>query len=450
MTIMNNWKQRCQDRALSLEQAVQKIESGDVVYVGNTTGTPYKALDMLAKRYRELENVTIVTNVCLQPFEMLMNEKYKTAFRVVTLFLDTVERIGLKTGITDVSSTCYSYVERALRESLKVNSILVEMTEPDKDGYCNFGVSSGWMDTMLDYVDTDKIIVVMNKEQFPIPGTRNFYHVNEIGWFCRHDHVLPEFTQPEVKDIDHRIAAHILEQIQDGDTIQIGRGGLANAIGYGLTDRKGLSVHTEILTDSVVELAKAGNVVKIYTSSGFGGKLVYDYCREGHVSFGTTYEMMNPDSIGKVDHFVSINSCLMADLTGQICSEAVGPRQHSCIGGQLDFVRGAAKARNGRSFLCLRSTYQDKAGKVHSNILTHLPLGSVVTTPRADVMYVVTEYGIADLYLKTIKERVRAMISIAHPDFRFQLMEEAATSGVVTMSDLEGIPTGMAAAGARG
>lgn len=433
---MADWKTHFQEKMLTMQECVNLIKNGDVVYAGNTSSTPYEALDLLADRYEELENITILTNVCLKPLKMLTDEKYNKTFRLITVFLDAVERMGMKTGVTDVSSICYSYVARQYREVYKPTVVFVEMTEPDENGYCNVGIaSSGWTPEVCR--NTDRIIAVINKEQYRAHGADVNIHVNDIDYFCRNDHPMPTFSQPVVSDIDLEIAKHIVTRINDDDTIQVGRGGLANAIGYGLKERRNLKVHTEILTDSVVDLAKQGVVDSIFTSAAFGSQDVYDYCNENpdKVSLGDAYHVLDPYALGELESFVSINSCLMADLTGQICSEAIGPKQYSCIGGQLDIVRGAARSKNGRSFLCLRSTYKDKEGAVRSNILSALPLGSIITTPRVDVMYVVSEYGVADLYLRSIKDRIRGMISIAHPDFREQLKQEAIATGMIHASD---------------
>ena len=220
--------------------------------------------------------------------------------------------------------------------------------------------------------------------------------------------------------------------IPDGATLQLGLGGLSNAIGYGLKDRRNLSIHTEMYSDSMMYLAKLGAISgKQVAGFAQGSQALYDYISEGHVEFMPLSIVNDPVEIGKNDNMISINACIMADLTGQVCSESIGFRQYSGTGGQLDFVRGAAMSKGGKSFLCLSSTRTDKQGKRHSKITVDFPKGAVVTTPRSDVMYIVTEYGIADLYLRSIEDRVHAMISIAHPDFRKELHEQAVQNGLI-------------------
>jgi acyl-CoA hydrolase len=220
--------------------------------------------------------------------------------------------------------------------------------------------------------------------------------------------------------------------IPDGATIQVGLGGLANAIGYGLESKKNLSVHTEMFTDSMVYLAKKGVVNgKVLAAFGLGSTELYEFVGEGKVELAPISYVNNPFEIGKNDDFISINGSLMVDLTGQVCSESLGHDQYSSTGGQLDYVRGASVSKGGKSFICLASTVKNKDGSVKSTISLNLPAGEVVTTPRSDVMYVVTEYGIANLFNKPIRERAKELIAIAHPDFRAQLTAEAKAAGII-------------------
>jgi len=215
----------------------------------------------------------------------------------------------------------------------------------------------------------------------------------------------------------------IAEQIPDGAAIQIGVGGLSNAIGYYLTNKKIISIYTEMFTDSMMDLVKKGIVTgRIVAGFGLGSNELYNFMGDSKVELRPVRIINDPNEIGKNDNLISINVTLMIDLTGQSCSESLGFAQYSCTGGQSNFTRGAALSKGGKGFLCLPSTVQTKDGKTSSTITAVLPPGAVVTTQRSDVMYVVTEYGIADLYCKPIVHRVNALISIAHPDFRADLL----------------------------
>jgi acyl-CoA hydrolase len=187
----------------------------------------------------------------------------------------------------------------------------------------------------------------------------------------------------------------------------------------------------------MVDLAENGTIVSIKAGSAFGMPRLYEFCKNPMVSFLNDNQLGDPKEIAKVENFVSINATFMTDITGQLCSEAIGPRQYSSVGGQLDFIRGACQAKEGRSYVTLRSTRTDKDGKVHSNIVARLPEGSIVTTPRVEAMYIVTEYGIADVYLKPIKDRIRALINVAHPQFREELKAQAIAQGNIFPDDFD-------------
>ena len=238
--------------------------------------------------------------------------------------------------------------------------------------------------------------------------------------------------QPEVTDVEKKIAALLLPLIKDGSCIQIGLGGLSNAVGYGLEDKKDLSVHTEMFTDSMVYLAKKGVINgHMFAAFGLGSTELYEFVGEGKVDLCPISFVNDPYEIAKKDNFVSINACLMADLTGQVCSETLGHSIYSSTGGQLDYAKGAAMSKGGQSFLCMPSTVKGKDGSRISTITLNLPAGEVVTTPRSEVMNIVTEFGIADLYHQPIRERVKRMIAIAHPDFREELHAQALEAGLI-------------------
>lgn len=430
-----DWKQEFEKKLVSVEEVAAQIQTGDVIFTSATISAPTCVIDAVVERVRAglVEDIHFVGN------QMLTRGKIVDAVDLVgkisydTLFYDAFDRIGYKNHTVNVNSVHYGQVSRCLKQVYKPNVLLVEMCEPDEEGYVYFGASGGGFACSI-VNDVEKILVVINKYQHrahstAIPGI----HISRIAALCRNDHPMPVYQQPEVTELDLQVASHIVDLIPDGATIQIGRGGLANAIGYGLEKKKNLHVHSEILTDSLVDLAKMGVVTGVMrTGAAFGSQAVTDFCATDRVDI-MPYEYINdPNVIGSYENFISINSCMMVDLTGQICSEAIGPRQYSSTGGQLDYVKGAALSKGGKSFLCLRSTHTDKAtGKVSSNILATLPLGAVVTTPRSEVMYVVTEYGAVNLYLRPIEERIRLLISIAHPDFREELKREAIQAGVL-------------------
>jgi acyl-CoA hydrolase len=196
-----------------------------------------------------------------------------------------------------------------------------------------------------------------------------------------------------------------------------------------------INLRSEIMTNCMVDLIDCGVAKKVTVAGAFGNQRLYESFTNPIVSFSDCWDVLEPASIAQQENFVSINATLMTDITGQLCSEAIGVSQYSAMGGQIDFVRGSAKAKNGRSFVALRSTRTDKEGRRHSNIVAKLPEGSIVSTPRYEVMYLVTEWGVADVYCRSIKERIKAIINIAHPDFREELKAQAIAQGNIFPDD---------------
>lgn len=440
---MEKWKKYVEEKMLSVEDTAKIIESGDVIWLANTLCIPYDVLDALADRYEELKNVTLLSNMFLKPVKLLMDPKYKKAFRTLSYFPNMLERAAHKANLVEYVPIPYSYLPYSVMDVYKANVVMTEVCEPDENGYCNVGVlGATFTPKIMKGRYVQKRVAVFNKYQSPAKGDENLMkiHVSEFDYFCRTDHEMPAIPPSEPEKVDKQIAEHIMKFIHDGSTVQIGMGGLANAVAYDLADKKDLKIYTEIVTDAVVGLVERGVVTKVVAAGAFGMPRLYKFLNESDiVEFGTSDTVISFDAVAQEDNFVGINACLMADVTGQACSEAIGPLQYSSVGGQLDFVKGSNKARNnGKNsvcFLALRSTYKDKDGTLRSNILTEFPPSSVVTTPRGEAMYFVTEYGVAEVYGKSINDRVKAMISITHPDFREELKQKAIAAGIAFAED---------------
>jgi 4-hydroxybutyrate CoA-transferase len=306
---------------------------------------------------------------------------------------------------------------------------------PDEKGNMSLGLLgtfNGYQAAKL----AKKVIIQVNREVPYVYGTKEaFLNVADVDYICEQDHKIPELPSIPLTDMEKTIAHNIIPYIEDGSTIQIGVGGLGNAVGFYLENHKNLGIHTEMFVDSMVALAEKGIVNgskktlhpgEITISFGIGSKKLYDFMNKNKVlkAYALSY-INNENVIGSNDKFVAINNALMCDLTGQVCSESIGFHQFSATGGQLNFVRGARLSKGGKSFLTLESTAKKQDGTVLSRITAALPPGAVVTTPRSDVDYIVTEYGAVNLRCKSISNRVKEMISIAHPDFRDNLMKEA-------------------------
>lgn len=426
-----DWKKIYESKRMSLRAAAALIDSGDTLWAGSYCSNPVQLLDALADRRDELKGVRIVTALQCAPHRYLAGT-FRGHIEAHTIFCGMWDRKFYSEGNVHINSVPYSQSGYALRDIWKVNTLFVEVSEPDEDGYLYYGpLGVAWNGRVASYAQ--KKIVQVNRFQGRARGKNNRIHVSEVDAICQYDHPLPEMQQPAVCETDRKIASYIVPRISDGATLQIGLGGIANAVAYGLEGKKRLGIHTEMMTDSLVYLAKKGAIDPDNVRAGFGmgSQQVYDYCTSGIPEMMDICEINDPYFAGSHDNFVSINSCLMADLTGQIASESIGFRQFSCTGGQLDYVTAAQISRGGQSYLCLKSTHPGPDGRPQSSITAALPAGQAITTPRSAVMSVVTEWGCADLRNRPLDERVHAMIAIAHPDFRKQLEEDARKYGLL-------------------
>ncbi|MGI5985877.1 MAG: 4-hydroxybutyrate CoA-transferase [Clostridiales bacterium] len=428
---MSGWKEIYRKKLVSIEEAASKIESGDKCWLGPCSAAPIQLMEAICDRANELKNVDIITGMALYPFKFFQSPDYIGKINFHTIFYGPVERNFYKVGNVNINSVHLSEFSGSMQPIYGVNTMLADVSVPDEEGYMYYGpmgvAANGEVAGFA-----KKIIVQVNKFQPKVSGIKHRIHVSEVDYICEYDHMLPELPQPEITEVEKKIAEHLLPRIKDGSCIQIGLGGLANAVGYGLENKKELSVHTEMFTDSMVYLAKKGVITgKMFAAFGLGSTELYEFVGEGKVELCPISIVNNPYEIAKKDNFVSINACLMADITGQVCSETIGHYIYSSTGGQLDYAKGVAMSKGGQGFLCMPSTVKNKDGSIGSTITLNLPAGEIVTTPRSEVMNIVTEYGIADLYHQPIRERVKRMISIAHPDFREQLHKQALEAGLI-------------------
>lgn len=437
---MADWKKYYDEHLIKTEEAAKKINSGDSIWVGSTLCIPYDFLDALADRYEELSNVTILSNMFLSPSKMLLDPTYKKTFHVVSFFPNVLERMSAQMNIVDFHSAPYTELIESVTEIYKANTVAVEVYPPDEDGNCNVGIlGTNFTPEIIRSSGIKKRFAVINKFQPVAHGADELVKVplSMFDYIIENDHDIPSLPVAEPTEIDKEIADNIMPYINDGDSIQIGMGGLGNQIAKELITKHDLHVFSEIGTDAMIDLVEAGVVKDITIGGAFGTANLYKWLGDHGdiVKLLSVFDILPTEAIAKVKNFVAINSTFMVDITGQACSEAQGIKQYSAVGGSFGFLTGAPKAKNGRSFLCLRSTYTDKAGVQHSNIVPMLPEGSIVTTPRYIPQYIVTEFGVADVYLKTNKDRIKALIPIAHPDFREQIKQQAIDLGLIGEDD---------------
>lgn len=371
-----------------------------------------------------------------------MDPMYKKSFHIISMFGNMLERMASAQNIIDWHAAPYGDLIEAVTRVYKANIVAVEVCPPDENGFFNTGVlGTNFTPDIMRNECVKTRIAVVNKCQ-PVaygPDEVTKYPVDIFDYIVEFDHDIPELPISPPTEFDKAIAEQIMPYINDGDTIQIGMGGLGNEIAKELIHKKDLHVFTEIGTDAMIELAEAGVVKDIRMGGSIGSKKLYEWLgqRKDIVTMLPVMEVITPDVISKVDNLVAINSTFQIDITGQACSEAQGCRQYSGVGGSYGFLAGTPKAKNGRSFLCLRSTRKGKDGELISNVHAAMPEGSIVTIPRYLPQYIVTEYGVADVYLRTNKERINAIIKIAHPDFREELKKQAVALGYMGEEDLD-------------
>lgn len=427
---MADWKKYYEEHLVNMEAAAKCINSGDTIYMGSTLCVPGEFMDALADRSEELSNVTLIANMFLTPAKILMEPKYKKSFHTITMFANAYERMAAKQNNMDFNPTPYGDLVKSVTEVYGANVVAIEVCPPDESGMINAGVlGTNFTPNIMRFPGVVKRIAVINKFQPLAHGSDEItkYSIKDFDYIVENHHEIPALPVTAPTDYDKKIAEHIMPYVKDGDTVQIGMGGLGNQVAYDLMNKKDIHVFTEIGTDAMIDLAEAGVVKDIKMLGSFGSKELYKWLgkRSDICELLDYTDVVVPESVAKVDNIVAINATFQIDITGQACSEAQGMNEYSGVGGSYAFLAGAPRAKNGRSFLCLRSTYTDKQGVVRSNIHAALPEGSVVTTPRFLVQYLVTEYGVADVYLKSVKDRINAIIKIAHPDFREELKQRA-------------------------
>lgn len=435
---MNSKAQKEYDlRLTSAEEAIKIIKNGDRIYTGTSSSVAYGIDETLAAHKDDFEDLTIMCAFLTKESPLINCGK----FNILTYFMGPQERTGLASGITDYTSIHLSQLNLWIKEIARPDVAVLEVSPPDEDGYMSYGATGV---VMHDYMKecASRVILQVNRNAPYVYGFKNKIHCTEADAIVEADTELGEIYDAEINENIRRMCSFVTEQIPDGATLQLGTGKVANALGYMLSEKNDLGLHTEVMGDSTMNLIKNGNInnrVKTFQPGksvvgfAYGTKELYRFLDHNESMYFMPLPVINdPNTIAKNDNMISINNALSIDLTGQVASESTGFKQHSGIGGQLDYVRGAQMSKGGKSFILLESTFHSKRTGAHgSHIVSTLAPGTAVSTPRSDVQYVVTEYGCVNLKLLTIKERVHALISIAHPDYRQQLAEEARASGLI-------------------
>lgn len=419
------WQDIYEQRKMSPEEAVRLIHSGDRVVIGHAVGVPLAITDVMVKHRKDYKDVEIIQMVS-QGNAKFCEPGTEGHFRLNSLFVGAQSRPAVKEGRGDFTPCCFSDVPSLLRE-LTVDAAVIQVSPPDRHGYVSCGVS---VDYTLPAAKCAKTVIAQVNRRMPRTLGDTCLHVSEIDCFVEIDHPVLEIPLPKIGEAEKAIGENCAKLVRDGDTLQLGIGAIPDAVLLFLKDKKDLGIHSEMISDGVVELIENGVITnarknlhpgKSVVSFLMGTKRLYDYADDNPAVAMYPVDYVNdPYVVGKNDNLVSINSCVQVDFMGQVAAESVGTTQISGIGGQMDFIRGARLSKGGRAVIAIAST---AAGGKISKIVPFLDQGAAVTTSRTDVDYIVTEYGIAHLRGKTLKDRARALISIAHPKFREELAE---------------------------
>ncbi len=424
------WHELYRTRVTSAEEAVKAIRSGDRVWIHAGCNNPEELIRAMVSRAGELEDVQVshlLTFGCADYAE----PQYQRSFRHRALFTGHNVRAAVNEGRADFVPIHLSQVPRLIYEDLLgVDVALIHISPPDEHGFCSFGVG---VECTKAAAERAKTVIALVNKQMPRSLGDSFINVSKLTHVVEVDRLPLELPQVhDIGDVARAIGHNIAELIDDGATLQMGIGEIPDAVLLFLKEKRHLGIHTEMFSDGVVELVEAGVITnesktlhrgKTVASFILGSRKTFDFLDNNpFVEFHPSDYVNDPFIVAQNERMVAINSALAVDITGQVCADSLGRRIYSGFGGQVDFIRGAARSKGGKPVIALPSTA--RKGEV-SRIVDVLSEGSGVVTSRADVHYVVTEYGIASLFGKSLRERALELISIAHPDFREELQRAA-------------------------
>lgn len=436
-------QQMLQEKMVSVSEAVALVNSGDTIDYGFSV-TQSDIFDTeLAKQKDRLKDVIVRGTLSVAARQIIEQDPDQEHFEYQNWHFSGYDRKKSEQGVVSYIPFNFGEGPHIYREYLKTDVLVLKTSPMDQHGYFNFGVSNTFARACCDIA---KKIIIETSSAIPVCyGNENTVHISEVAAVFQGDSApLFELQSAPISDIDRQVADYIVPLIKDRSCLQIGIGGMPNAVCSALAHStiKDLGIHTEMFVDGMVDLVEKGKVTGNYKQTyrgqivytfALGSKRTYDFIHKNALCVSIPVDETNlTNKIAQNDNVISINNCLQVDLTGQVASESNGHRQISGTGGQLQFVRGAVASKGGKSFICLSSRFMDKEGQPRSRIVPGLEEGTVVTTPRSDTMYVVTEFGIVNLKGKSISERALALISIAHPDDRESLLQQARDSGIVS------------------
>lgn len=423
-----DWQEMYREKLVDADEAVSRISSGDRVVVGHACGSPETLLRAMVDNKKRYHNVELVHMVSMGKADYC-NMDNSPHFFHNSLFVGGSTREAVNSGWGVFTPCHFSQIpELFTRGILPVDVTLCMVSPPDEHGFCSFGVS---VDYTKPAAESSRLVIAEVSHHMPRTLGDSFIHIKDIDCIVATDAELISLPPAKITPIDEAIGGYCADLIRDGDCLQLGIGAVPDSILGFLKDKKDLGIHSEMFSDGVVDLVESGNVTcarknlhknKMVATFFMGTKKLYKFLNNNPMVAMFSVDYTNdPRVVAQNDNMVSVNSALQADFTGQVVSDTIGHRQYSGPGGQADFVRGASWSRGGRSILAFHST---AAKGAISRIVPAIDQGASVTTLRTDVHYIVTEYGVADLRGKSVSERAKSLIAIAHPDFRSDLRRE--------------------------
>ncbi|PID86221.1 MAG: 4-hydroxybutyrate CoA-transferase [Chloroflexi bacterium] len=430
-----NWENLYRNRVTDVATALSIIESGNRIYVGGGAGVPIELTKGLTARAPELRHVEL-THILTFAEAPYCQPEYQDSFRVNALFIGHNVRQAVREGRADFTPIFLNEIPGLFRNGyLPIDVALITLSPPDEHGFCSFGVEVG---TTKPAAEAAQVIIAEVNQQMPRTLGNSFIHLSQVDHIVEVDYSVPEAPQGGSSEEHLAVGAYIAEMIPNGATLQMGIGSIPDAVLQNLGDHKDLGIHTELFSDGVINMVEKGVITcanktfhpgKIVAGFLFGTKKLYDFIHNNPlIELHPTDYVNDPFNIAQNNEMVAINSAVEIDLTGQVCADSIGTQLYSGAGGQVDFIRGAARSKGGLPIIAVLSTA--RRGTV-SRITPLLKHGAGVVTTRNDVHYVVTEYGVASLYGKSIRQRAQELINIAHPKFRDELLFEAKKLGYV-------------------
>ncbi|MGE5122959.1 MAG: acetyl-CoA hydrolase/transferase family protein [Acidobacteriaceae bacterium] len=423
-----------QSKIVTAEEAVRKIQPGQRVFLTGNCSTPQTVLAALVKHAPNLKDVEICQALSVGPADYVSPEM-ESHMRVNTMFISANIRKAVQEGRADFTPVLLSEFPLLFKNNhLPVDVALVHLSPPDEHGFLSFGIENGLTKSAA---ESARIIIAEVNQQMPRTLGDSFIHLSRLNYLVPVNYQLAEMMMagegPD--EVTEKIAGFIAELIPDGATMQMGIGAIPDAVLKYLYNKRDLGVHSELFSDGVIDLVDAGVMTnarktlhtgKIVAGFIIGSRRLYSWVDDNPlIELHPTEYINDPFVIAQNERMVAINSAIEVDLTGQVCADSIGPKLYSGVGGQLDFIYGASRSKGGVPVIALPSTTTLRDGTLVSRIVTLLKRGAGVVTTRNHVRYIVTEYGVADLYGKSIRRRAEALINIAHPDFREDMKKEA-------------------------